>query len=272
MTTYLFRQSPTRTIQAAHHIVVLQRGFANKPIPTTTPDHEAIRNLGIIPGGQPTSQSFTGSADRSNQEILSLCKKHQIYFPSVLRPLKLNKNSIEVPNTAKLAVQYSRNHCFHPHVMRYFDKIEHPYGRFIVDIYIKKKEKPLWLAATAGGGSPFPNSKAAKKVVHAMRVALEARGFTRDGRPMANGQESVIKDLYGTVMLNSQNSKAICNLRFADLVKQVEPIASAIVLELRRDQQGRHVLQVMAAQQAPGKRQQQHYQSPSKRPQKSVRA
>ncbi|TGJ88438.1 hypothetical protein E0Z10_g382 [Xylaria hypoxylon] len=89
--------------------------------------------------------------------------------------------------------------------MRYFDKVEHPFTRALLDIYIEKKKEPLWWSGFAYGASPFPNKTASRRIAHALRDALAAAGYDRFGRRvLVDGESSAIADLYGTLRVSAQ--------------------------------------------------------------------
>ncbi|KAI1114692.1 hypothetical protein F5Y14DRAFT_160181 [Nemania sp. NC0429] len=172
------------------------------------------------------------------QLVLSVCKEHGIAFPnrlSALRGLKLP------PNPYKLGVSVSQQHCFSQLSMKYFDKIEHPFAKSLLDIYIEKSKEPLWISSVTHGAGPFASKKAAKKVTHALRDALEAAGYDRFGRRApADGKPSATADLYGTIRVTSTEPQAICNAKFADLVELARKIVSCAETGLGRDKDGRH--------------------------------
>lgn len=125
--------------------------------------------------------------------------------------------------------------------MRYFDKIEHPFARSLLDTYIEKNKEPLWIFSVTHGAGPFPTKKAAKRISHALRDALGAAGYDRFGRRvLADGNPRAMADLYGTIRITAAEPQAICNGQFADLVEQAKRIVSHAEMSLGRDKDGRH--------------------------------
>ncbi|KAI0904320.1 hypothetical protein F4824DRAFT_484271 [Ustulina deusta] len=173
------------------------------------------------------------------QHVISVCRQYKISFPNELRSLK----GLRLwENPYKLSVYTSQKHCFFQHSMKYFDKLEHPFAKSMLDIYIEKKKEPLWIHSFAHGGMPFANKTASRKVTHALRDALVAAGYDRFGqRVLADGQLSAIADLYGTLRLMISDPLAVCNAKFADLLECAKQVLSAVEIELRRDKNGHHV-------------------------------
>lgn len=177
------------------------------------------------------------------QLVLSVCKKHGIAFPSRLRTPKEFKLS---PNPYKLGISISQQHCFSQLSMKYFDKIEHPFAKSLLDIYIEKTKQPLWISSVMHGAGPFPTKTAAKRIVHALRDALDAAGYDRFGRRVVlagggGGEPGAVAELYGTLRVTSGDPLAICNSKFADIVEQAKKIVYCVETKLGRDQNGRHL-------------------------------
>ncbi|KAF2966892.1 hypothetical protein GQX73_g6680 [Xylaria multiplex] len=174
------------------------------------------------------------------QHVLSICKQHDIFFPSQLRPLK-GIFSAEDGNPYNIGVSHSQKHCVLHQSMKYFDRITHPFAISLLDIYIEKKKEPLWLSGFAHGATPFPNRTASRRIAHALRDALEAAGYDRFGRKvLVDGESSAIADLHGTLRVICNNPLAVCNAQFADLVACAEQIIRHAETRLRRDKNGRH--------------------------------
>ncbi|KAI8632951.1 hypothetical protein F5Y19DRAFT_334726 [Xylariaceae sp. FL1651] len=171
------------------------------------------------------------------QHVVAACKQHGIFFPSenkFVKGLKLGGNPF------KLSVRASQRHCLEVKSMKYFDKVEHPFTKSLLDIYIEKTNQPLWLSCFAYGASPFPNKTASRKLRHALRDALAAAGYDRFGRKvLTDGESSAIADLYGTLSVVSSDSKAVCNAKFVDLLEAAKSILSSAEIQLRRDKNGR---------------------------------
>ncbi|KAI8946556.1 hypothetical protein F4801DRAFT_57575 [Xylaria longipes] len=187
----------------------------------------------ILPGDDPTGEIKPG------EHVISVCKQHNIAFPDRLRPLSGLKLK---PNPYRLAVSVCQQHCFAKNSMPYFDKLEHPFAKTLLDIYIERKKEPLWITSYAHGAGVFPSKKAGKKIVHALRDALIAAGYDRFGRRvLADGESSAIVDLYGTLRVVSNNPTAVCDAKFMDLLEDAKKIIASVEVVLRRDQSGRHV-------------------------------
>ncbi|KAI1187323.1 hypothetical protein F5B17DRAFT_324396 [Nemania serpens] len=173
------------------------------------------------------------------QLVLSACKKHGIAFPSRLHTPKEFRLS---PNPYKFGVSISQQHCFSQLSMKYFDKIEHPFAKTLLDIYIKKNKEPLWISSVTHGAGPFPAKKAAKKITHALREALHEAGYDRFGRRvLVDDEPSAIADLYGTLRITANEPQAICNAKFTDLVVLARKIISCVETNLGRDKDGHHI-------------------------------
>ncbi|KAI0458064.1 hypothetical protein F5B21DRAFT_38440 [Xylaria acuta] len=187
----------------------------------------------LLPWDDPTAEIKPG------EHVISVCKQHNIAFPGELRPLtgfKLKQNPY------KLAVFVSQKHCFAQNSMRYFDRLEHPFAKSLLDVYIEKKKEPLWMACFAHGAAIFPNKTAQKKIAHALRDALTAAGYDRFGRRvLADGESSGIVDLHGTLRVLTAHPTAVCNAKFVDLLEYAKKIIASVEIVLRRDQNGRHV-------------------------------
>jgi hypothetical protein len=147
-------------------------------------------------------------------------------------------------NRYKLSVSVSQRHCFEQKSMKYFDTLEHPFAKSLLDIYVEKTKEPLWISCYAYGASPFPNKKASKRVAHALRDALAAAGYDRCGRRvLVNGESSVIADLYGTLRVIVSDPQAACNAKFVDVLENARSIISSVEKRLRRDNNGQHIEQ-----------------------------
>ncbi|KAI1424567.1 hypothetical protein F5Y12DRAFT_751502 [Xylaria sp. FL1777] len=200
-----------------------------------------------------------------SQHVLSVCKQHRISFPSALRPLggifKL------VGNPFNLNVSLSQQHCFLHQSIRFFDKIEHPFSRSLLDIYIEKKKEPLWVSGFAYGASAFPNKTASAIITHALRDALAAAGYDRFGRRVSadDDESSVIADLYGTLRVVSNNPQAVCNAKFADVLESAKAIIFNAEVKLRRDKNGCH-LDKQQLRKPLSKREKNHYHLDKQQP------
>ncbi|KAI0444528.1 hypothetical protein F4803DRAFT_251724 [Xylaria telfairii] len=176
---------------------------------------------------------------KPGQLVISACRQHDIAFPWELQPLRPFRSH---QNTYKLALAVCQRHCFEQQSMRYFDRLEHPFTKSLLDIYIEKKEKPLWISCHAHGSAAFVSRKARKKILHAVRDALVAAGYDRFGRRViADGESSAILDLYGTLRVIANDAVVVCEAKFADLLKDAKKIVASAEIVLRRNQDGHHV-------------------------------
>ncbi|KAI0551381.1 hypothetical protein F4679DRAFT_538998 [Xylaria curta] len=199
------------------------------------------------------------------QHVISVCNQYNIGFPQKLRPLRVFKQK---ENPYKLGVLICQQHCFAQNSMRYFDKLEHPFAKSLLDVYIEKKKEPLWITSFAHGAGVFPNKTAERRIAHALRDALMLAGYDRFGRRvLADGESSAIVDLYGTLRVISGHPTAVCNARFVDVLESAKKIIAGVEIELRRGeanvgrtqrkdgQNSRHVQRLQHQQQ---QQQQQH--------------
>ncbi|KAI0877889.1 hypothetical protein GGS24DRAFT_445442 [Hypoxylon argillaceum] len=186
---------------------------------------------------------------KPGQYVASMCQQHRISFPQHQRPIRPFKPK---DNPFGFSVLVSQKHCLPINTMKYFDKFEHPFTKSVLDIYIEKKKEPLWMSCFMIGATPFPRSKATKKVVHALRDALAAAGYDRFGRRvLVDGERSVIADLHGSLRITSDKPQALCNAKFLDLLEYAKQIISAIEVKLARDENGRYLATERQQQQRP---------------------
>ena len=148
-------------------------------------------------------------------------------------------------NPFKLSALYARQRCIESTSLQYFDRFEHPLTRTMCDLYEAKKQAPLWCYAWGGLGLPgtraFVATTAEGRLKHAVREALAARGYDRDGRRLpatANGRAGPAADLFGTLALRTVDAKAVCNAKFADVLRDVNTIVGVAETHLRRDLDG----------------------------------
>ncbi|KAI1801725.1 hypothetical protein F4811DRAFT_532918 [Daldinia bambusicola] len=166
--------------------------------------------------------------------VLDFCRKYQISFPSILR----RASGVQLtPNPLGIGIMISEKHCFNKHSLRYLDKYEQPFTKTIFDIYIAQKKQPLWYSVfSVPITTPLPCKEGARRLRHAFRDALAARGYDRDGRKVdTNGP---IADMHGTVSLICGDPKAACNLKFPELLKYTNKIVAGIEHLLARDKYG----------------------------------
>ncbi|KAI8957136.1 hypothetical protein F5Y11DRAFT_340753 [Daldinia sp. FL1419] len=197
--------------------------------------------------------------------ILAFCKKYQVSFPNVLRRIQGLKL---MPNPFGLNIMVSDKHCFNKTSLKYLDKYEQPFTKSILEMYMAQKKNPLWYHTySAPVTSPLPCRVATRRIRHAFRDALANYGYDRDGKKVSM-DGSVIADLHGTVRIVCGDPKAVCNLKFAELVKVTNKIVSGIEPVLARDKYGKPVMINQQQQQQRHHHQQQQHQRPQ-RPQRS---
>ncbi|KAI1407767.1 hypothetical protein F5Y13DRAFT_122309 [Hypoxylon sp. FL1857] len=208
-----------------------ERRSRNKPEPRPEPRPKPARYNG--PG------EFDEHNIQPGEHVHSVCRKHDISFPTVLRALKGVKLK---SNPCKLAVVVSERHCFENSSMKYLDIHEHPFAKSVLKMYIERTKKPLWYSFRSFPVAlPFPCKEAARRIRHAFCDALTAFGYDREGRRITTDPSSIIADLYGTVRISCADPKAACNIKFAELSEQIMRIMSGIELALARDKSGRHI-------------------------------
>ncbi|KAI0968769.1 hypothetical protein F4678DRAFT_441357 [Xylaria arbuscula] len=187
---------------------------------------------------KPSSWSDPIAEIEPGQHIIAACREHNFAFPNQLSYWK----GLFKPNPYHLSVNASRQHCFLHQSMKYFDKVEHPFAKSMLDIYIEKKREPLWLSGFSYGAAAFPNRVASRKITHALRDALMAAGYDRFGRRVPiDGESSAIVDLYGTLRVTSADPQGVCNAKFKDLLECAKKIISFAETKLGRDRGGRHI-------------------------------
>ncbi|KAI0379129.1 hypothetical protein F5Y04DRAFT_260506 [Hypomontagnella monticulosa] len=185
--------------------------------------------------GRRRPKSASQRKPQQRYDIRSICREHQIFMSNGLHTLKGVKIR---PNPCSLAFLVSERHCVSKPYMKYFDGVEHPFAKSMVNIYIAQKKQPLWLTTYSAGAAAFPCRVATRRIRHALRDALAAHGYDRYGTRITADSSSVIADLYGSVSVYCRNPEAACNIKFADLLEQVKQIVSAIEPLLGRDEKG----------------------------------
>ncbi|RWA06451.1 hypothetical protein EKO27_g8663 [Xylaria grammica] len=174
-----------------------------------------------------------------SQNVTSMYRQHGIIFPYQLRPLK---GIFSGNNPYHLGVSYSQEHCVLHQSMKFFDRIEHPFMRPLLDIYVEKNKEPLWFSGFAHGEGAFPNKTASKKITHALREALAEAGYDRFGRKvLVDGESSAVADLYGTLRVTTNKPLVVCNANFTELLECAKAIVARAEKELQRDKNGRHI-------------------------------
>ncbi|KAI2637627.1 hypothetical protein GGS26DRAFT_418811 [Hypomontagnella submonticulosa] len=199
-----------------------------------------------------TQPNAVNEGDVQHSDLIrSVSSEHKIFLPNLLRRLK---GASPRPNPCSLAIELSDEHCFSKNALKYLDKFEHPFAKSIVNIHIAQKQRPLWFTAYSPPVAlPFPCRVANRRLRHAFRDALAARGYDRDGRRVAADDSSVIAELYGSLRIICGNPKAVCNIKFADLVEQVKQMVSRIEPVLARDKEGRHIGAIQRPEQSKSK-------------------
>ncbi|KAI1448962.1 hypothetical protein F5Y02DRAFT_414226 [Annulohypoxylon stygium] len=194
-------------------------------------------------GGDISREGITSGALGSGDHIRQVCEQYQIALPNsrVFRHLSLHHLKMK-DNPCKLNIMYAQGHVFEESSNKYLDKYEHPFAKSILNMYIKKKENPLWHKVFSHPmARPFPCRVAAKRVRHALFDALAYHGYDRDGRKIAKDASSIITALYGTVKIGCGDPKAACNIKFADLLEQLKPIVAGLETVLAKDKDGQYI-------------------------------
>ncbi|KAK5633955.1 hypothetical protein RRF57_009669 [Xylaria bambusicola] len=176
---------------------------------------------------------------KPGQHVIAICNQYDISFPHEMR----NLGGLRLtPNPYNIGAVASPKHCFFHQSMKYFDRLEHPFAKTLLDIYVQKKKEPLWISALAHGGSPFANSTAKRKLKHALRDALAAAGYDRIGqRVLADGESSAVDGLYGSLRIMTSNPQAICTAKFVDLLDCAKQVIFAAEIQLRRNKSTLHL-------------------------------
>lgn len=210
-------------------------------------NREPQRRPDLVPPDELQGYSIDGQDIKPGEHVRSVCRKHDISFPNDARKLKGFKLK---RNPCKWSVAVSEKHCIQRNSMKYLDKYEHPFAKSVLNMYVSRKQEPLWLSVSSlPVASPFPCSTARKKLKHAFYDALAAHGYDREGRRIATeGNSSIIADLCGTVQLTCGDPKVACRMKFADLLESAMAIVSAVELALGRDKDG---IRINPMQQSP---------------------
>ncbi|KAI0885960.1 uncharacterized protein GGS22DRAFT_159459 [Annulohypoxylon maeteangense] len=180
-----------------------------------------------------------GSGDHirlvSKQYQISLPNQNVFSFIPISR-LKMNDNS------CKFSIMISHIHVFDEASIKYLDSYEHPFAKSVLDMYIKKKKIPLWHKVFAHPvARPFPCKVAVKRIRHALFDALAYYGYDREGRKITKDESSVITNLYGTVKIACGDPKAVCNIKFADLLEQMKQVVAGFEPILAKDKNGEFI-------------------------------
>ncbi|KAI0201750.1 hypothetical protein F4808DRAFT_97315 [Astrocystis sublimbata] len=177
------------------------------------------------------------------QHVHAVAKQYNIGFPDKLRPLKnLRLDNQLGKNPYKIGASVCQQHLIDQLSMRYFDKFEHPFTKTMLDKYIERKKESLWLNTHAHGAGVFPNKKASKKIMHALRDALAAAGYDRFGQTvLTDGQSRPKGNMYGTLRVVCQAPTVVCEAKFVDLLETAKRVIAAAAAMLQTDQHGRHL-------------------------------
>ncbi|KAL7621307.1 hypothetical protein AAE478_008627 [Parahypoxylon ruwenzoriense] len=245
MTRFLFGRPLGLTRFSLHAHALRQRCMSTETDPQTSTTRRPL-----IQASDEVSQSefkryILGEDIQPGEHVYSVCRKHNIAFPTNLRGTKGWKLGT---NPCKLNILVSERHCFSATSMKYLDKFIHPFASSILHMYIAKTSQPLWYSTYSQPVAlPFPCRRAARKVKHAFRDALAAHGYDREGRKLAS-DEGRIRELYGTVRIACGDPKATCNIKFAELLEQMNSIVDVIERVLGRDKFGSPIMTTQRSQ------------------------
>ncbi|KAI0003917.1 hypothetical protein F4779DRAFT_600956 [Xylariaceae sp. FL0662B] len=216
--TRFFLGRALETSRLAHRVLVSRRSIGTKYHRKIESNHPSS----YVEASKSTAIYTYMSDVVLDSGVLSSCKKLNLSLPTELRGLRVKWKS----NPRKLGATFSPNHCLNRTAMKYLDRYEHPFRKSILEIYFAKHKAPLWYNAWVGGAlvSPFPSSRARKKIEHALRDALAAYGYDRDGRKLKTEEPSAVAELYGTLNIGCQDPLAVCNSKFADLLEDAKVI------------------------------------------------
>ncbi|KAI1457272.1 hypothetical protein F4805DRAFT_428807 [Annulohypoxylon moriforme] len=180
----------------------------------------------------------------SGEHVRSVVKQYQIFLPTqnVYRYIPLTQLKV-MDNPCKLSIMMAQCHVFDDSSTKYLDSYEHPFAKSVLDIYIKKKENPLWHKVFSHPvAKPFPCRVAVKRIRHAFLDALAHYGYDRDGRKTTKDESSVITALKGSVKISCGDPKAACNTKFADLFEQIKLVVAGLEPFLAVDKNGEYVM------------------------------
>ena len=112
----------------------------------------------------------------------------------------------------------------------------------MLDYYEARKSQPLWyVAASFGDARPIVHTKASRWMKRGLREALLERGYDREGRKVAkNGQDTSIRDMYGTIKVHCSDAKALCKLEWPGVFALMKKVLVAAEAHLQRNQAGKH--------------------------------
>ncbi|KAI0169769.1 hypothetical protein GGR52DRAFT_481764 [Hypoxylon sp. FL1284] len=206
----------------------------NEPPEDSEEDNSYTRASSVTTDSPETPEVHPG------KHVITACRLHNFAFPNKMARIKGMKIR---NNNLKLGAAVSERHCMEKNTMKFLDKVEHPFAKSILNMYISRKDKPLWYTTHAHPvASSFPCHKAESRILNAFREALAAHGYDRDGRKV--NTEDVIVDLYGTVHLTCGDPRTACNIKFRDVVSKTMDLVSHLELALGRDKHGQHIQQM----------------------------
>ncbi|KAI5867799.1 hypothetical protein GGS23DRAFT_196592 [Durotheca rogersii] len=239
MTNCLFRRPPGLIRLSRHALALRQRCMSTVPTMQASAPFRTRKNpyeKPQIPKSNPKKYFPASEEDvQPGDHVLAVSRKYNIGFPTALHWIKDWKPK---SNPCQLNVMISERHCFSVTSMRYLDKFEHPFAKSVLGFYIAKTDIPLWHNAYS-----HPVAKAcvcqvaARKIQRAFRDSLAAHGYDKDGRKTTT-DDAGVRQLYGTARISCGNPKAACNIQFADLLDQINPLVDALEVALGRDKYG----------------------------------
>lgn len=174
-----------------------------------------------------------------DQVVGAFIRKHDIHLP-----MKMMKRipGIPRPQPMWLSALMSRRHCFDHNALKYLDKLEHPMRKTMLDYYEAKKDQPLWyVTASFGDARPIVHTKATRWMKRGLREALLERGYDIQGRKVASsGQDTSIRDMYGTIKVHCSDAKALCKLEWPGVFALMKKVLVAAEVQLKRDHAGKY--------------------------------
>ncbi|KAI1876091.1 uncharacterized protein JN550_001587 [Neoarthrinium moseri] len=132
------------------------------------------------------------------------------------------------PNPCNVAAFASAQHCVDLRAVKYLDDVVHPFAQSVVDRFAAAHQTaPLWWSVNAfGDGTPFVINTAERLLSRAVRLALEAAGYDRDGRALDGRGPAAQPDIYGTLRVTCAHPVILCQKKFE---AEIAPIGVAVV-------------------------------------------
>ncbi|KAK8114114.1 hypothetical protein PG999_006183 [Apiospora kogelbergensis] len=149
-------------------------------------------------------------------------RKQNMASPQHMRAVRVLR-----PKISGITVTVSPRHCLDHNHMKYLDSIEHPMRKTVLDMYASKADRPLWHTGGAFNEKPIVNSKAKRWIQRALREALLARGYDRDGRKI-NTRAPGPAVLYGTLKVVTSTPKVLCSHTFSDVLALLKQVLAAV--------------------------------------------